>query len=41
MFSNIGIMSADSIDILIPIMMVLSGMFLIAIDEMRRSNNEK
>lgn len=33
----IGVMSADSIDIMIPIMMVLSGMLLVAVDELRGS----
>ena len=33
----VGVMSADSIDIMIPIMMVFAGMLLVAIDEIRRS----
>ena len=37
MIIAIGVMSADSIDIMIPIMMVFAGMLLVAIDEIRRS----
>lgn len=37
MIIAVGVMSADSIDIMIPIMMVFAGMLLVAIDEIRRS----
>ena len=30
----IGVMSADSIDIMIPALMVFSGMLLVAVDEL-------
>ena len=35
---SVGIMGADSVDILIPIMIVFFGMLLVAIDELRGSN---
>ena len=41
MIFALGVMCADSVDILIPIMMVFAGMLLVAVDELRGSRNER
>ena len=37
----VGVMSADSIDIMVPALMVFAGMLLVAIDELVRGSKDE